>query len=1156
MLHAERTAFLPIDRRHALAVGATLPGRATGSVLFADIAGFTSLSRQLTEALGLRGGVDRLSVVLEDVYGALIDEVHGHGGSVLGFSGDAITCWFDDAPVTLDVERPPSGTHRAVACAHRLVSTLDALPAVMIGDEPVHLGIKVAVATGPVVRLVVGDAEQGRVDLVGGDPVSRVADLEHVAALGEVVVDSATCEVIGRPLGGPETSVRSTPSGPGLLLEDPLEVPRTSWVPLAADAVDRHEAETFVARPLRGRLGDLTTELRPTVALFLQFTPFPLEAPSGPETLDALVRWVQGVLEPLEGTLLQVTIGDKSGYLYAAFGTPQAHEDIAARAAAAALELRNLPDHLAEAAPVRIGLAEGMARTGVYGSDASLTFGALGDGTNLAARLMSLADPGTVLMSRSTATACGAGFRTSGHDPVRAKGFDDEVPVLVLEGRLGYLAAEISHRRQLVERDAELGELVDRLARVLDGSAGVVAVAGGAGMGKSHLVAEAKRRLGDHHDITWISARADERSAGPLAPFVESLGDLTFQGLSDDPAIRRDLFDATIDNLLAESSEVSPSDGLTNRLDEGRTFLGSLLGLTWEGSPYEQHDARTRLDRTLEAFVDLLVVMASIRPVIVHVADAQWLDEVSWRLLGAIGGATAGHRLGLLVDERAESGTSPNAAAVLPAAAMIVLGRLSTEGVGALIADLLEGSPDEEFVAEIDERTEGAPLFIEQLLGDLVDRGGIVLGPEGQLGLDPAVSRQLPVNLSTLLVSRLDRLTPTTLDVVQQASVLGRSFEAEALAELVGHEVDLAVALEEAARSGICEEDSAVAGRWSFRHVLLAEVAYETQTEERRRQAHGAALVALETVGSHPTVLAHHAEHAGEHRLAMGHLATAATAARRMSAPAAAVDHLTRAIELARGEGGAAASGHLLGDLGKACSAAGRHHQASAAYLEALDVVVAPTDRLGLLVGLGDALARCGDLPGATAAYEEGIDVLQVVPDASAASRLYAGLALVAAEGGDLDGAADLAELSEELLSDDEDPAERAWAAHRRAVIALRRGRSEEAAAHLEVERSEASASGRLENFAASTLMSGRILLAEGRLDEAVTMLESSCEGFERCGDEHGLARSLDELGGVLHRLGRLAESDVCIERAAALLARIGLVDGQLFGTLWRSGAW
>jgi class 3 adenylate cyclase len=87
-----RPAYLPIDRRHALVVGESLPPRAHGAALFADIAGFTRLSRELSETYGARGGVDLLSEVLEAVYAVVVAEIHDHGGTVIGFSGDAVTC--------------------------------------------------------------------------------------------------------------------------------------------------------------------------------------------------------------------------------------------------------------------------------------------------------------------------------------------------------------------------------------------------------------------------------------------------------------------------------------------------------------------------------------------------------------------------------------------------------------------------------------------------------------------------------------------------------------------------------------------------------------------------------------------------------------------------------------------------------------------------------------------------------------------------------------------------------------------------------------------------------------------------------------------------------------------------------------------------------
>src|SRR5437899_1097746 len=89
-------SYIPIDRRHAIARNAHLPERAEGTALFADISGFTPLTEALARTLGARRGAEELTVHLNSVYQALIEEVHGYGGSVIAFAGDAITCWFDN----------------------------------------------------------------------------------------------------------------------------------------------------------------------------------------------------------------------------------------------------------------------------------------------------------------------------------------------------------------------------------------------------------------------------------------------------------------------------------------------------------------------------------------------------------------------------------------------------------------------------------------------------------------------------------------------------------------------------------------------------------------------------------------------------------------------------------------------------------------------------------------------------------------------------------------------------------------------------------------------------------------------------------------------------------------------------------------------------
>src|SRR5687768_5869322 len=148
--------YVPQDRRRALATGSALPDRTNGAALFADISGFTALTESLRERLGARQGAEELSSQLGLVYSALIYEVERYDGSVIGFAGDAMTCWFDQSsqpPFLIEKEATPEASgvrlaaQRAMACAFGMQNAIQAFPA---------LGLKVAITTGEARRFVVG----------------------------------------------------------------------------------------------------------------------------------------------------------------------------------------------------------------------------------------------------------------------------------------------------------------------------------------------------------------------------------------------------------------------------------------------------------------------------------------------------------------------------------------------------------------------------------------------------------------------------------------------------------------------------------------------------------------------------------------------------------------------------------------------------------------------------------------------------------------------------------------------------------------------------------------------------------------------------------------------------------------------------------------
>src|SRR6266545_1870205 len=173
--------YIPIDRRLALAEGEQLPDRSSGAALFADISGFTPLTETLTKELGPQRGAEELSKQLIVIYTALIAQVDRYRGSVISFSGDAITCWLDG-----------DNGRRAIACALAIQQAMRSFSTIETpSGASVPLAIKVAVAAGPVRRFLIGDPLIQLIDVLAGATLDWLSAAEHLASKGEIVAGAA-----------------------------------------------------------------------------------------------------------------------------------------------------------------------------------------------------------------------------------------------------------------------------------------------------------------------------------------------------------------------------------------------------------------------------------------------------------------------------------------------------------------------------------------------------------------------------------------------------------------------------------------------------------------------------------------------------------------------------------------------------------------------------------------------------------------------------------------------------------------------------------------------------------------------------------------------------------------------------------------------------
>jgi class 3 adenylate cyclase/predicted ATPase/ActR/RegA family two-component response regulator len=796
------SAYIPIDRRLAMARGVMLPDRAGGAALFADISGFTPLSDVLTRELGARRGVEELIHHINQVYDTLIAEVDRFGGSVISFAGDSIICWFHnhDERRTMSDEEQSSSTSssfivhrssfRAAACALALQEAMRSYTAITLPDaSTTALALKVAVASGPARRFVVGDPGIQLIDVLSGETITRMATAEHLATKGEVLIDTPTAFQLGdlariaQWRTDPGTSERFA-----VLRELRIENVELRKAAASVDASQFSILNSELVRPWllpavyerqRAGLGAFLTELRPTVALFLRFVGIDFESDAAAGTrLDTFIRRVQGVLSRYEGTLLQLTIGDKGSYLYATFGAPAAHEDDVDRAVCAAMELRALAAALGFLQPVQIGISQGTMRTGAYGGATRRTYGVLGDDVNLAARLMQHAAPGEILANGRVREATAGAFTWESLPAIQVKGKSEPVVVARLVGKARVERA--AYAGALVGRAAELTRLQASLQPIFAGSfAGIIAVHGEPGIGKSRLVHELRQRLTLERPLSWYTCPAEGMLRQSLHPFRHFLREYFEQDQGSADTENKARFDAVFNRLIAflatttDERDVSPSSSvlrpsssaLAAELQRSRAFLAALVDLPWDDLTYGQLEPKLRFENTLHAFTALVKAQSLRQPLVAHIEDAHWLDVDSQELVRVLARNAGAYPVAILLsgryrDDRSSVVVSVDADVPLQA---IDLDRLASADIRALAAQMLDGDISDELATFLAEKTNGNPFFVEQLALDLRERGLLHRPPTPSTPLRAGTDHPFDTAVPELVEGQ-GRRPPTTED--------------------------------------------------------------------------------------------------------------------------------------------------------------------------------------------------------------------------------------------------------------------------------------------------------------------------------------------------------------------------------------------------------
>jgi class 3 adenylate cyclase/tetratricopeptide (TPR) repeat protein len=660
-----------------------------------------------------------------------------------------------------------------------------------------------------------------------------------------------------------------------------------------------------------------------------------------------------------EGTLARL-MGDA---IFAFFGAPIAHEDDPQRAVNAGLEILDGIQAYRDKVRadrdldlnVRVGINTGLVVVGQVGSDLRLEYTAMGDAVNVAARMEQTAEPGTVQVTGDTLRLVAPLFDVEPRGDVEVKGRVEPVPAYWVAGRKdrpGSLRGVGGRESPLVGRDRELDVLREAVAEVQDGRGRIVSLIAEAGLGKSRLIEETRRvwterrpedaRLvgGAIHRIweTWQCVSYD--TARPYAQYRRMLARIAGIVDTDPPDVVRRKLAATIE----------PGAEDWHWLEAHMRVWRSLFGVT-EGDeePLEGEAFRRAI---MELVPGSTRRFGSADPRLLVFEDLHWCDEASMDLL--IETAKLVDELPCLFlfayrpDRRAPSWRLKQwlETEYPHRSAELTLPALTNEESGALVDELL---PERDRLggmrAQILERTEGNPLFVEEM-------AAAVLEQSSERGNDVAI----PPTLQALITARLDALDEDTRRTLQLASVVGRSFAEPVLRAVSGNAGELVGRLRELERRGLIRETARTPQiEYAFHHSLTQEATYDTILLKDRRRLHLQVGDALEDLSANRVeefapVLVHHFREGGDDERTLRYATTAGDHAARLFANAEAVTHYTSAIEAAaRLHRADEALDRLYLSRGRALELSGRYDDAAADYEEMQAVAEGVGNRAAVL---------------------------------------------------------------------------------------------------------------------------------------------------------------------------------------------------------------
>lgn len=846
----------------------------SGSLLFADLSGFTVMSEKLA-SLG-RLGAEKLAGIMNNCFNSLLGLVFAYGGDVIKFGGDAFLAFFSDA----------DNASRAYKCAGDLIHWIAENGRIPTPVGEFSLGIHAGISSGQVYNLYIGD--QRREHLFCGLTVENAYAAADAASLGKLALTQQAVEAINKP-----DIVRS---------EDGFFICRSLHNSKSFDFADRPELsdisgklrksltnlEPFIISGLKNQLhynsGVIEGEHRVVTTLFIGVSSLRANLETDTDgSVPAINSWFTTINEIIEkhgGAFARLDSSGSSEKMLAFFGAPLSCGRDAENCLKAVLNIRSILPDLNKnfALPIkhRYGINTGLCFVGDVGGASRREYTAMGDAINLAARLMAKAKYGEALVGEKTISSCGEKFITHDGGSTPVKGKAEPVRLYYLEKQItGGVPAET-----MIGREEELKQAQKFIDKIIQKKPLQLLIAGEAGAGKSLLCTNIKKIAAEAglYNVEGACFKHSEKTPyGPLKTIFAGLLHLT----SRTPQKQRR---QALLKYLGKINEPEWEPLIAPLLDYSPVVPPQLKNLPEDIKKEKIRDIICRL--ICEINKDKLSMLI--------IEDVQWVDDASFVIIKSLLGKPDAPgvvfvcRPGNLYSElKNKSGVET-----------IELAGLTPENSRQLFLSVLGDmvSP-QEIIEQVIKKSEGNPFYLEEMAKAFRE-----LGPDKFTSAD-----NIPSGIESVITARIDNLGDMVKKTVRTASVIGRVFAYNALRSIFPDRKRVSKLrgyLDELSYLDLTPlERRQPVLEYIFKHILTQEVAYNGLLFSTRQLLHLKTaeyfISKKRLVKRQPEIPARHFLLAGEDKKAIPYLFLAAKKAAAEFANTEAFGFFTKALEAA-----------------------------------------------------------------------------------------------------------------------------------------------------------------------------------------------------------------------------------------------------------------